>query len=438
MTRSLTNWIAGVLGLLGLVQTAMATGDVDLYPQGDAFCFTFYSTSDADSLHALTNGATAIGPFYGDQAVALANATRWHTKVIYKVKPPSMAGIRTSDFEKPGFVWPPAATISNEVAAIVNAVSSDHHIAMWDIEPEELRSWKPAQLGYLKLVSSVIHARDPERRPVYMYECNNRSGSALAPSLAWQDVSAKGSYVNVVDNGAFITNRIWTRWSLEQSVNACALGNTSAVPWIVLWMASNAPAGSLPKIADWCRHDAYMGLIMGGKGIEIWSGARGRRGFSSPDFQAYFDGYLSVARDLNGPLHLAPVFLRGARQTNVAMNITSGPTQLELVYQKTTNAYPPVTYLSAKFDGAEYLFMVNSAEQPVTAVFSGLPALNHEDLFAGDTSATPGGTFSITLPPLAVKAFRFGAGKTSSLNGDARSVTPTQMPSASLQPHVRS
>ena len=412
-----------------------ATGD--LFPKGDAFCFTFYSTSDADSLHALTNGATAIGPFYGDQAVPLANAARWNTKVIYKVKPPSMAGIRTSDFDKPGFVWPPAVTISNEVAAIVNAVSSDHHIAMWDIEPEELRSWKPAQLGYLKLVSTAIHANDSEQRPVYMYECNNRAGSALAPSLAWQDVSAKGTYVNVIDNGAFITNRIWARWSLEQSVKACALGNPSAVPWIVLWMASNAPAGSFPKIADWCRHDAYLGLIMGGKGIEIWSGARGRRGFSNKDFQAYFDGYLSVARDLNGPLHLAPVFLFGTKQTNVTMNITSGPAQLELVYQKTTNAYPPVTYLSAKYDGTEYLFIVNSAEEPVTATFSGLPAFNHEDLFASGITATPGGNFTITLPPLAVKAFRFGAGKLSLLNGAAHTATPTQT-SVSSQPHVRS
>lgn len=408
------------LYLAAISRAGAATGD--LYPRGDTFCFTFYSTSDADSRYALTNGATAIGPFYGEQAVPLANADRWNTKIIYKVKPPSMAGFKTSDFDKPGFVWPSDKTISNEVATIVKAVGSDRHIAMWDIEPEELRSWKSAQLGYLKLVSSTIRANDPERRPVFLYECNNRVGSVLAPSLAWQDLSAKGTYVNAVDNGVFITNRIWARWSMEQSVRACALGNTRAVPWIVLWMASNAPAGSFSRITNWCRHDAYMGLIMGGKGIQIWSGARGRRGFSSQDFQAYLEGYLSVARDLNGPLHLAPVFLFGKPLTNATMKTTSGPARLELIYQKTTNSYPPVTWSSAKYGGAEYLFMVNSAEQAVTVRFDGLPAEEREELFTGIRAATPAGSCSVTLPPLAVSAFRFGARERLSSSDHSRSV----------------
>lgn len=413
-----TFWLTMTLALLGC--SGAAAGD--LYPKGSDFCFTFYSTSEKDSLYALTNSATAIGPFYGDQSGPLANATRWNTKVIYKVKPPSMAGLKTSDFDRPGFVWPSNAAISNEVATIVKAVSADHHIAMWDIEPEELRSWKTEQLGYLKLVSSVIRANDPERRPVFMYECNNRIGSVLAPSLACENLSVKGTYVNVIDNGVFITNRIWARWSMQQSVDACALANNGAVPWIVLWMASNAPAGMFPQIANWCRHDAYLGLIMGGKGIQIWSGQRSRHGFSDRDFQAYLDGYLSVAHDLNGPLHLAPVFLFGTKQTNTTMNIVSGPSQLELVYQKTTNSYPPVTWLCAKHDGADYLFMVNSAECPVTARFAGLPAENREDLFTGISAATPAGSFSVTLPPLAVKAFRFGAGgRLTALNSHSRS-----------------
>lgn len=177
--------LVSVLTLSLLAGNCTVAASDDLYPKGDAFCFTFYSTAEQDSLHALANGATAIGPFYGDQSIALADAARWNTRLIYKVKPPSMAGFKTADFDKPGFVWPSDDTISNEVATIVKSVRADRHVAMWDIEPEELRSWKPAQLGYLKLVSSVIRAHDPERRPIFMYECNNRAGSVLAPSLAW-------------------------------------------------------------------------------------------------------------------------------------------------------------------------------------------------------------------------------------------------------------
>jgi len=417
--------VFGMFALPGAINGVSAASG-DLYPKGDTFCFTFYSTSETDSLYALSNGATAIGPFYGGQAAPLTNANRWDTKIIYKVHPPCMAGFRTPDFDKPDFVWPSDETISNEVAAIVKAVSSDHHIAMWDIEPEELRSWKPAQLSYLKLVSSVIRARDPKRRPIFMYECNNRIGSVLAPSLNWQDISAKGTYVNVIDDGAFITNRIWARWSMEQSADACSLANNGAVPWIVLWMASNAPAGSFQKIPDWCRHDAYMGLIMGGKGIQIWSGKRGRQGFSDRDFQTYLDGYLSVARDLNGPLQLAPVFLFGAKETNVTMTITAGPKQLDLVYQKSTNSYPPVTFLAARHEGTNYLFAVNSAEVPVTARFSGLPSAMQADLFEGGDKRTMDGAFEVTFAPLAVKGWRFDlAGNAVPLNSRSNQARST-------------
>ena len=85
---------------------------------------------------------------------------------------------------------------------------------------------------------------------------------------------------------------------MEQELGAIAAAHTNAVPWILLWMAWDANEGEEYLIEDWCRHDAYMGLIMGGKGISIWSGWRPRSGFEN-DFQAYFDGYLTVATDLN-------------------------------------------------------------------------------------------------------------------------------------------
>lgn len=303
-----------VLGhlVMGGSKAALAN---ELYPKGGTFCFSFYSSSAADALHALTNGATAIGPFYGHQAEALADAVRWNTKILYKVAPPSMTGFKVADFDRPGFVWPADVAISNEVAAIVGAVKTNTHIAMWDIAPEELRSWKPEQLHYLKLVASAIRANDPMRRPVYMYECNNRGAGSLATALVHEDLCVKGNYVNTVDDGVFIHHRIWVRWSMEQELGAVARGNQSAAPWIVLWMAGDPAAADFDLIPAWCRHDAYLGLIMGGKGIFIWSAARNRTGFSERSFNAYFDGYLSVARDLNGPLNLAPVFLFGKNRS---------------------------------------------------------------------------------------------------------------------------
>jgi hypothetical protein len=174
-------------------------------------------------------------------------------------------------------------------------------------------------------------------------------------------------------------------------------------------MAGDPAPGETGLIRDRCRHDAYLGLVMGGKGIQVWSGYRARRGFSNESFQAYFDGYLSVARELNGPLQLAPVFLFGQKRPDASMRIAAGPASLQLIYQG-TNSYPSVTWLCAAYRGADYLFMVNSAEEAVTVAFNGLPAVNREDLFADGSTPTPGGSFSVTLPPLAVKAFRFRTG----------------------------
>lgn len=396
-----------IVALASQVQCSRLTGAEanDLYPKGDAFCFTFYSTVGGDSAYTLTNGAAAIGPYYGDQSAPLSKAVSLSCKIIYKIKPPSMSAWGPNNTN---FVWPSDQTISNETVAILDAVKTNLNIALWDIEPEELRPWRSNEMHYLGLACAIVHANDPLHRPVYMYEPNHRLASELATSGVHQDLCAKGCYVNSVDPN-FETNRIWARWSMEQELGAIALGNTSAVPWIVLWMAADPPPGDFGLITNWCRHDAYLGLIMGGKGIQIWSGFRGRTGFSDPNFQAYLDAYLTVARDLTGPLNLAPVFLRGQRRTNVTLNITAGPATLQTIYRSATNVYPSLTYLSTVLGGTNYLFMVNSGAQPVTASFGNLPRTARTDIFAGTTHPTVEGSFSLTLAGLAVKGFRFAA-----------------------------
>lgn len=411
---------AKLLALLSLVLPGVAMAVAgELYPKGNVFSFTFYSTKNPDALYSLTNGATAIGPYYNSgtnssligQALPLSNAVAWNTKLIYKVEPPSMQGLAPADRDSPSFVWPSDQTISNEVAAIVNAVETNANIAIWDVEPEELRYYKPQEVNYMRVVYTAIHANDSSNRPVTLYQQNNRTASQLGVLMTNLDLCMKGTYVNSITDdigGGCITNRIWARWSMQQEVDACKLYNTNAKPWVALYMAEDPPAGfTTQDITNWCRHDAYMGLIMGGKGIQMWSGFRGRAGFSDTYFDAYLGGYLSVAKELNGALGLAPVFLFGDVQTNVSMVITNGPTTQHLEYASQAYDYPSVTYRTLLRDGTNYLFMVNSAEQAVTATFNGLPHTDRVDLFAGTNTPTPGGTFSITLPRLGVRAFRF-------------------------------
>ena len=150
---------AAVLGFVQRSAVAGRPGDVpgELYPRGDRFCFTFYSTSEKDSAYALKNGATAIGPYYGGQGTALRLAEQFDTWLLYKVRLPSMIGWRSGNKQ---FAWPADETICRETAAIVNAVQTNRHIAMWDVEPEELRAWIPAELHYLCLLYTSPSPRD--------------------------------------------------------------------------------------------------------------------------------------------------------------------------------------------------------------------------------------------------------------------------------------
>ena len=120
-----------------------------LYPQGDVFCFTFYSTKPEDTSLVLKHGATAIGPYYGDQANSLSSAAEQDTTFIFKINLPCMAG---KSFTKSNVVMPEDRTIIAETAAVINAVKDNPHIAYWDIVPEELRHWKKNEMHYVHLV----------------------------------------------------------------------------------------------------------------------------------------------------------------------------------------------------------------------------------------------------------------------------------------------
>ncbi|QHI69122.1 LamG-like jellyroll fold domain-containing protein [Tichowtungia aerotolerans] len=385
------------------------------YPAGKKFWFSFYSTLDADTEYALANGATGMGPYYG----SLSNQQYYYdwadergVNISYKVRPACMSDFSTSQMHDSGFVWPSDETIIADAIKAVTAVRYNPNIAMWDLHPEEVLFYDAQEVHYLELISSVVHAYDPFDRPLMMYEQNNRTAANLSITLPYQDICAKGTYVQAVNSGEFKNNRIWARWSIEQELGAIAAVNSNAVPWIMLWMAWDAAEGEEHLIDDWCRHDAYMGLILGGKGINVWSGFRPRSGFED-DFQAYFDGYLSVAADLNLDKNFAPVFLYGTEVIGVTHTVTSGPAELELIYTPNasegtfTNSYPSVTYALRQYLGQQYLFAVNSATQAVTLTFSGVPDVPRTDLFQGLETPASGGSFSTTLDPYEVIAYRF-------------------------------
>lgn len=376
--------------------------DDKLYPNGKIFGFSFYSVTEPDIYNLKNDGFTAMGPYYGSTpGNYLDEASSLGLKYFYHV---GMTGL-----DPENFVLPSDSEIQAAVTAQVNAVKNDNTIAVWVIQPEELKYNQPNQMHYLQVAADAIRAADSAQgRPVWMYETNNRTDDQLAVSVAHQDLCGKGMYTNFTGNQ---NNRIYCKWTIEQELNAIGLSNPSATAIAVPEMFVDPDAQFAYLIPIWARHDVYLSLITGAKGVEIFSGWR--RPELINYFDEYYQGYASVARELNGDLNLGQVFLFGQRRSDISVTITSGPATASMT---TPEAYTAssVNYANiADTTGARYLFLVNSANSDVTVNISGLPAetIRRQDIFdSTDYAAMNGDNFSVTLAPLAVKCYRFVPG----------------------------
>jgi len=156
----------------------------------------------------------------------------------------------------------------------------------------------------------------------------------------------------------------------------------------VLWMARDQDnAADISSIPLWTRHDVYLSLITGAKGILIYSGWNNRAGFKK-HFQNFYDGYIATAKELNGTADLGSVFLRGKKTESVSISIVDGPTVQSFAIKEQVLEYPTVSSAEYSLGGQNYLFIVNSAESGVTLKLNGLP--QDQDIFnafTGDKAA---------------------------------------------------
>ncbi|MEW6358223.1 MAG: hypothetical protein AB1696_17955 [Planctomycetota bacterium] len=380
----------------------------EFYPRGRRMLCSIYSVGSPELERMRQDGFTAIGPYYGDQTKG---------KVIEKAKTSGLkcfyaVGKHVDFVKNPKYVMPTDAELTDLATQQVKAVADSPEIAVWCVANEELRHWRPDEMRWLRVTADAIRKADPRRRPVMMYDPNNRNAASLAHTVRYLDFSSKGMYANSI---GFKDQRIWIRWGVEQEIGAIRQAKPPAIPIAVLWMAKDPDAPEEDAlIADWTRHDVYLSLVSGAKGIIIWSGWNRRKGFERT-FSKYYEGYAAAMREINGDLDLARIFLFGERRNDVTITVTSGPPTLSFEYNKETHSYPSVSHLDAACGAERYLFLVNSANVPVKAMVGGLPAaaIQMEDILArGEPRQVTGGKFEVALPRLGVTCLRFRPGPT--------------------------
>ena len=364
-----------------------------LYPVGRKMLFSLYSVTEPELSTVRSDGFTAIGPYYSDKDLAAARARQAGVPYLHSVGPRIEFGAQP---------WGEAEenTALEALIAEVQTESRQPGLAIWYLANEEPRFWRPDEMRWLDQSTNAIKTYDPGERPIMVYEPNHRIAAELAKTAVYVDAVAKGSYANLV---GMKSQRIWVRWSTEQVVEASE--SSDSVPIAVLLMyRDQESAADIAAIRDRTRHDVFLSLMSGAKGILIYSGHNSRPGFER-DFRAFYDGYASAARDLNLDKNLAEIFLFGEDRTSPVIDIVDGPTTLSFDFRDETHTYPSVSSLAKSIHGRTFLFLVNSANQPVSVNIGGLPGVAVIQDFLDDSPVSAQELSGLVLPAYAFRVF---------------------------------
>jgi len=388
-----------------------ATG---IYPQGRTLAFMGYSGEPARDL---TNGFTVAGPVYGNQLSYLLHCESNGWPSVAHIGLPIKFVGKTSAQSKFN-----EAALRQEILRQVKGLSAFKQIAWWGVIPEELRPWRADEMNYLRIVCEVIHENDLRHRPIYLYNPNHRDAASLTPVARLVDAVGKGCYVNSVGRKR---DRAWVRWSVEQEIEAIqAARHTNDFALLNPELCKDPAPGEDCEIRGWVRHDVYLGLATGAKGVVIWS--LYPRKEVQRTWPLWYDAYAECGRELNGPRGLSQIFLFGERRSDLKVSLMKGEgsTQVTLggetepattsEQERTARKINLPAWTSAEFafGDSRWLFLINSANSPAEFSVGGWPKESRaEDAFSGRAiSIAVGDAQTVTLPAYGVVAIRFRNG----------------------------
>lgn len=366
-----------------------------IFPQGRKLAYMGYS---GDPARDLTNGFTVAGPVYGNQLPYLERCAANGWPVVAHIGLPlKFSNPKTAVELRNQAVM---SRVRQEIQKQVLALCGNKEIVWWAVTPEELRPWRSTEMDYLKNVCEVIRANDPRHRPIYLYNPNNREAQTLAPIARQVDVVAKGTYVNATCHQ---DERAWVRWSVEQEIAAIhAADRAGDIPLLNPELCKDPKPADDGEIRTWVRHDVYLGLASGAKGVLIWSLFPRRE--VRRTWSLWYDAYAECGRELNGSRKLAQVFLFGERRSDLKIRQIEGKSvvpitlggKVEACTTSVAERVPRKIMVSA-WTSAEYaygdrhwLFLINSANTPGRFVISGWsPDSQAENAFTGSVISLP-------------------------------------------------
>lgn len=347
--------------------------------------FGVYAVPPASFAELRASGYTMVGPWY-DRAVDRALLDAAHSVGLGVVV---AVGADNEPYHRQQVLALDPDAAAARVRAQVSALADHPAVAYWYVMPEELRSWRAAEMDYLDAVVAAIAEADPHGRPIVGYQPNERGRDHLQPIAGRLGGLAKGSYANFAGHRL---ERAWVRWSAEELVA------TAAVPALAVVEMFEDPIAS-EHIASWTRHDVYAALASGATGVLVYSGAH-RPGFTA--HAAYADAYAAVARELAGELAIGDALVGGQVCTPRSLRIERGPATQRFIAAKLPRSHASVMVAERARGPFRWIFVINSAADPVVVALD--PPPQTRPIVGADVAISNGD--SLWLAPWAVAIWR--------------------------------
>lgn len=375
-----------------------------VYPAGRILPFTGFSPADIAAIAKA--GFTMAGPVYSDSQIRRLEAGSTLLPIVCPLRATDgKAPLSRKLLDNPQLDLDPYV---KSIAAQVRQSASNRSIAWWYLMPEELRPWRKLDMEFLRRAVAAIRENDPEQRPVWMYLPNHYNTDQLRPFAAELGILGKGMYPSQFGKER---ERIWCRWSMECETEAIRQAGSRAIPIAVIEMFRQPSAELLTKLEAVVRHDIYLALIAGAKGVAVFSLAE-RPGFSA--HSRYFNACAAEAARLGGTKELGQIFLFGRPMNDLKVKIVKGPERLKTTpvpRKDEVREYPSISFAELGWRDNHVLALVNSSDDaPVTVEISGLPAepVRITDLITNqEYGRSDSGTFQCNLSPYEVVCLKF-------------------------------
>jgi hypothetical protein len=362
---------------------SIAGGQDEIYPRGNVFPLGLYAVIQKSDMEVAKNAGFNLVHIY-DSGMTVNSARAYlqaAQEVGIKVK---MNMPSTHYYDNNDDFW----------IDYVKACAEYSSLAWWYI-PEETYDHSATS----RLVN-IIKTYDPKNRPASTYSARY---SELKNFMDVIDVMEGGIYYPY-DKEPRVAIKVW----IDETVENADEGD----------IAVNVPqlfgfGGGCPEAKD-VRHDAYLGLVAGAKGLDWYA-------YYYVDHDGCYETWNEVKQivyEMGGqsqekgvnPDPLGPVILSPDIHQTINMEILSGPAQVQGPSWGKQKYYSSVNWLQKEYNDATYLIAVNSAESAVEVRFSDIPRGVSEVnvLFEGREIEVNDGSFTDSFNKIDVHVYKIG------------------------------